>query len=194
MTKEKCDDQNCLMKNPLFWKEYVLFEVRGILCQLSADGIEKSRGFVDCQLKKVRLRKLADQLFRDISHMKIDDVGFPSKFEKINKNLESLKTQWTLFWNGSTVSVSICKCTPIWKKTRKAIDFTRVKDVDAWKRFLDLKKSIERMVNYSPEEELDGCPMNYNHGIVLDPLVLQELEDAYLEDFYKFFLMCTLIE
>ncbi|CAL2039008.1 unnamed protein product [Caenorhabditis brenneri] len=202
-TSAQCKHDTCLMKDPNCLKYVTNREFVSDILKIMKNGIEGT--YFKCQLQKIRFQTLAQELFNAICRLSArgdTTHKFTELVEKVDIILESMKVQWnrlkndeeaskTLFnialnsmlqveWMGSeTIKRTICKCTNIWNKNEEMLKF-ETRD-DEKKKYEDLKKSMTNMACFGLTREMTGCPIDFDHQIVLNEETLQKLSEQSQE-------------
>ncbi|EGT31735.1 hypothetical protein CAEBREN_07815 [Caenorhabditis brenneri] len=182
-----CEKPDCLMKDPKFWKYEIIREVAPILRVIIIERYRHRN--VSCQLKDIRMGSTFLEVIRTLL---IIDLRKHSReeFNLILKNmdnaLERLKKHKNII--EQEIQVPTCRCSELWTMNERVLEKKRTRN-DATQGTrelcLEFKKSMEEMAKFSLKEEIPGCPMDFDHGIVLNPIVLEKLEDIDLEDSFE---------
>ncbi|CAL2041453.1 unnamed protein product [Caenorhabditis brenneri] len=165
-----CKYEDCLMKHREYWKYAIIKEVSHSITQTMHRGIGETD--FNCQLQKIRMQMLAKRLENAINAINMREDNretFQEKKMAVDTYLKELKTRW----NNRGHEQSQCKCKAIWEKIEQILSTQKG---DQLEKYQDLKNSLKKMAEHSLMENITGCPMNFNHGIVLDTAVLGELE------------------
>ncbi|CAL2041363.1 unnamed protein product [Caenorhabditis brenneri] len=177
--KKSCEHTDCLMRDRDFWKCAII----GHISRIWNYGLENIAS--NCQLWTLRMQQLTSNVHRMILNLNLrknDRSKFCAKTVKVDRLFESLKTQWNSFRNEPQVK-SPCKCTVICENISKMIDEKNVRDDNADQKYCNLKIRMIEMAFFSFKQDISGCPMDFDHGIVLDASVLEELEYIYSDDY-----------
>ncbi|EGT43333.1 hypothetical protein CAEBREN_17696 [Caenorhabditis brenneri] len=185
--RNTCEKPDCLMKDPKFWKYEIIREVRIILRVIIIERYRHRN--VSCQLKDIRMGSTFLEVIRTLL---IIDLRKHSReeFNLILKNmdnaLERLKKHKSII--EQEIQAPTCRCSELWTMNERVLEKKRTRN-DATQGTrelcLEFKKSMEEMAKFSLKEEIPGCPMDFDHGIVLNPIVLEKLEDIDLEDSFE---------
>ncbi|CAL2041623.1 unnamed protein product [Caenorhabditis brenneri] len=97
--------------------------------------------------------------------------------KNVDDAFEQLKNRKTIY--EAEIQGPKCECSKLWNNNQRLL---KQVDKEARKPYLKFKKSMVEMAQYSLKKEIPGCPMAFDHGIVLDPIVLKELKDMDLKD------------
>ncbi|EGT59274.1 hypothetical protein CAEBREN_08090 [Caenorhabditis brenneri] len=128
-----------------------------------------------CQLRSIRLQ-----------HISLNTLNLvcikSSQFAESKILTGTYRAQVKTFQRESQ-DKSHCKCTAIWEHNEKMLDKTSRENNGACKKYYDLRNQMIQMANYALEQDIGGCPMYFDHGIVLDASVLEELEKGSYTDF-----------
>lgn len=99
--------------------------------------------------------------------------------KNVDDALEFLKNRKNMY--EAEIQEPTCACSKLLKKNQSMLEKLNNESYATREPYYKFKRSMEEMAEHSFMEEIPGCPMDFHHGIVLDPLVLEELEDMDLE-------------
>ncbi|EGT57193.1 hypothetical protein CAEBREN_13864 [Caenorhabditis brenneri] len=195
-----CKDCNLLVDDKEIWQNLIIREYFLCLIQIVISGIYKTD--FTCHLRKIRMHNLVYHLLLEIcdvwrKHNQYWSVWW--RFIKMSSKLEDLKIQFKNlkdemdneefedeeFEDEEFEDEELedeefedeCECTDIWERNQYMMRKFGHDEHEKRKRFEDLEESMEEMAKFSLEEDLDGCPMKYNHGIGLDEEAVRILKE-----------------
>ncbi|CAL2041593.1 unnamed protein product [Caenorhabditis brenneri] len=182
--RNTCQKPDCSMKDPKFWKYEIIREVVGDLGRVMDDGCHQQSFF--CQLKRIRLELSVEEVYGalcEIDLRKNSREEFSLILDKMDDALELLKNRKNLY--EEEIQAPTCVCSKLWARNQSVLKKLGNEDNATREPYLKFKRSMEEMAEFSLKEEIPGCPMDFDHGIVLNPIVLEELEDIDFEDSFE---------
>ncbi|EGT45382.1 hypothetical protein CAEBREN_04135 [Caenorhabditis brenneri] len=179
-----CQKPDCLMNDPKFWKYEIIREVTGFLSRIMNDGCSHLN--VSCQLKRVRLEFTARKVSRALNKIdlrKNSRAELNQILEEVDDALEFLENRKNIY--EAETQAPMCECSKLWNKNQSMLKKLDKESYTTRVPYCIFESSMEKMAEYSWKEDIPGCPMDFGHGIVLDPIVLEELKNMDLEDSFE---------
>ncbi|EGT45383.1 hypothetical protein CAEBREN_03889 [Caenorhabditis brenneri] len=176
-SRNSCQKPDCLMKDPKLWKYHIISNVHSHLACIMGDGCLHQS--FSCQLKKIRLELSAMEAYEALSKINLRENS-KEELNLILKNVddafEQLKNRKTIYEAEELKDMDL-------EDSFENMDSDSDSDYveDHYMHYIRKTRYMEEMAEYSLKEEVLGCPMVFDHGIVLNPIVLKELENMDLD-------------
>ncbi|CAL2041622.1 unnamed protein product [Caenorhabditis brenneri] len=182
--RNPCHKPDCLMKDLELWKYQIISDVHLHLACIMLQGCRHEN--LSCQLKRIRLQSSAIEAYKAFYKIQLRENSreeLNSILKNVDDVFEQLKNRKTIY--EAEIQQPECECSKLWNKNQKILKKLVKESRATKKQYLEFKNSMEEMAEYSLKKEILGCPMDFDHGIVLDPTVMEELKDMDLVDSFE---------